>query len=234
MNSFPEILHTLPIWLLCCIFLVENIVILLGVLICGNRLQRKPSNLIFAYTSKQFTIASVTCLLNTIFTYIGYWTWKQGYITISTDFSVWIIIDTLLLLIAMDLLMYIFHYLIHKTFVYKLVHQLHHEATDPEPIDLFILHPLETVGFASLWFSVLILFSLNIYSIIFFSLLNILFGMIGHLSMEPLSEKTRRLFFFRYIGSSTFHHNHHKDEQHNFGFYTNIWDRFFGTYTTSP
>ena len=188
----------------------------------------------FAYNAKQFTIASITCLINTIFTYVGFWAWKHNYLTITLNFSVWIVIDTVLLLMVMDFLMYVSHYFVHKTWLHQYVHQLHHEAIDPEPIDLFILHPIETLGFVSLWFVVLLLFSLNLYGIILFSILNIIFGMVGHLSMEPLSDRIRHSFFFRYIGTSTFHHNHHKDEQHNFGFYTNIWDRLFGTYLTEP
>jgi sterol desaturase/sphingolipid hydroxylase (fatty acid hydroxylase superfamily) len=129
----------------------------------------------------------------------------------------------------MDLLMYLFHYLIHKTFLYKAVHLLHHEAVDPKPIDLFILHPVETFSFGALWLILLVSYPFNGYAIALYLLINILFGLMGHLGREPLPEKVRRLPVLRYLGTSTFHHDHHKDVNHNFGFYTTIWDRLFGT-----
>ena len=35
--------------------------------------------------------------------------------------------------------------------------------------------------------------------------------------------------FVHYISTSTFHAEHHQDADHNFGFYTLIWDRLFVT-----
>ncbi|PSL48904.1 fatty acid hydroxylase family protein [Chitinophaga niastensis] len=233
MNILLEILRALPAWLLWTIFLAENLLIMLGVLAWGNVLQRKPRSRMFSYSRKQWSIALLTCVLNTIVTYVGYWLWKQGYIHISTGFSGWIIIDAVFLFLAMDLLMYIFHYCIHKTFVYKLLHGLHHESTDPEPIDLFILHPLETLSFGGLWLLLLLAFSMNIYGIIIYLAVNVLFGMMGHLGMEPLPEKVRQWPVLRYLGTSTFHHGHHKNEQYNFGFYTSLWDRLFRTFNES-
>ena len=33
----------------------------------------------------------------------------------------------------------------------------------------------------------------------------------------------------RHIGSTTFHADHDQDRNVNFGFYTDVWDRLFGT-----
>jgi sterol desaturase/sphingolipid hydroxylase (fatty acid hydroxylase superfamily) len=156
--------------------------------------------------------------------------WKNNIIHIGTNISWMIILDFLLLFLAMDLLMFIFHYIIHKTFLFKVVHQLHHQSTDPSPIDLFVLHPIETIAFGSLWLILLMLYPFNIYAIIIYLVINVLFGLIGHLGIEPLPGKIRNLPVIKYLGTSTFHHNHHQDVQHNFGFYTSIWDRLLKTY----
>lgn len=193
------------------------------------QLQHPPQRM-FAYTRRQWSIAWLTTILNTAVTYAGYWLWIQNDIRLSTAFSGRILLDALFLFFAMDLLMYIFHYIIHKTPLYKLLHTLHHEATDPEPIDLFILHPLETLSFGALWLLLLLLFPFNIYGIIIYLVINVIFGMMGHLGMEPLPEKLRQWPLLKYLGTSTFHHTHHRNEQCNFGFYTSIWDRVFHTF----
>jgi lathosterol oxidase len=239
MDTLLNILQSLPSWLIWIIFLVENTAILLGVLVWGHLLQgqqptapaaQQPITTAFVYNHRQWRIAAVTTILNTIVTYVGYWLWTQHEIRLTSAFSGRTLLDAAFLFFAMDLLMYIFHYIIHKTPLYKLLHTLHHEATDPQPIDLFILHPLETLSFGALWLLLLLLFPLNIYGIIIYLVINVIFGMTGHLGMEPLPEKVRQWPVLKYLGTSTFHHTHHRNEQCNFGFYTSIWDRVFHTF----
>ncbi|MET6995924.1 sterol desaturase family protein [Chitinophaga defluvii] len=215
------------------IFLVENVIITILVLWLGKLLhhyfsgQQPPP---YKYTQREWFICGVTNILNTVITYIGFWLWKNGFIVISTGVSVQILWDFLILFFAMDLLMYVFHFIIHKTWLYKAVHQLHHEAVDPKPIDLFILHPVETVSFGALWLLLLLLATFNIYAIVIYLVVNVVFGLTGHLGMEPLPLKIRNLPVLRYLGTSTFHHRHHQEIAYNFGFYTSIWDRLFGTH----
>lgn len=99
----------------------------------------------------------------------------------------------------------------------------------PEPIDLFVLHPVETLAFGTLWLGLLVSYPFNTYAIIIYLAANLLFGLVGHLGIEPLPERFRRLPVLKFIGTSTFHHGHHEDPDHNYGFYTNIWDRLFRT-----
>lgn len=205
------------------LFLVENVFLTISILFLGSLFGNYP------YRRCEWLICGITNILNTIVTYVGFWLWKDHLIQIKPDLSWFILPDFLLLFFAMDLLMYLFHYLIHKTFLYKAVHLLHHEAVDPKPIDLFILHPVETFSFGALWLILLVSYPFNGYAIALYLLINILFGLMGHLGREPLPEKVRRLPVLRYLGTSTFHHDHHKDVNHNFGFYTTIWDRLFGT-----
>lgn len=217
------LLH-LPVVYVWLIFLVENVMITCGVLAIGGFFYKG------AYTAKEWGICAITNILNTIVTYAGFWLWKHHFITITTNISWIILLDFMLLFLAMDLLMFIFHIIIHKTFLYKAVHRLHHEAVDPKPIDLFVLHPIETLSFGSLWLLLLVMYSFNIYAIIIYLVINVIFGLVGHLGLEPLPAKFLQLPFIKYLGTSTFHHNHHQNIQHNFGFYTSIWDRLFGTY----
>jgi lathosterol oxidase len=222
----------LPEYAIAILFLAENIIITISVLVIGNLLQQRFSSLpvkVYRYTSREWIICAVTNILNTLVTYAGFWLWKSGYVVMDMSVSFFIIVDFLILFLAMDLLMYMFHYIIHKTFLYKAMHGLHHEAVDPKPIDLFVLHPIETLCFGGLWLLLLQLYSFNIYAIILYLTVNVIFGMLGHLGIEPLPEKIRANAFLKYFGTSTFHHQHHQDVQFNFGFYTTLWDRLFGT-----
>jgi lathosterol oxidase len=214
-------LPALSLWL---IFFIENVMITCAVLLTG-RLFYKTS-----YTAREWRICALTNILNTVITYVGCWLWQHNIIHIKTNISWVILIDFVILFLAMDLLMFIFHLIIHKTFLFKAVHQLHHQSIDPKPIDLFVLHPIETIGFGSLWLILLILYPFNIYAIIIYLTINLVFGLAGHLGIEPLPEKIRHLPVIKYLGTSTFHHNHHQDVHYNFGFYTSIWDRLLRTY----
>lgn len=183
----------------------------------------------YAYTRREWLICGMTNVLNTVVTYAGFWLWKDGLIVIRVEPSWKILTDFLLLFFSMDFLMYLFHFLIHKTMLYQLIHRLHHEATDPKPMDLFILHPVETLSFGGMWLVLLLLLPFNWYAILIYLTVNLVFGLIGHLGMEPLPIRWQDSWVMRGLGSSTFHHDHHRDVDHNFGFYTTIWDILFGT-----
>lgn len=224
MESLLHYLLQLPVWLVWFIFLVENMLITCCVLLIGSFFYKG------SYSAKEWRICFVTNVLNTVITYAGFWLWKHQAIIITTTVSWRILLDFVILFLAMDLLMFVFHIIIHKTFLYKAVHMLHHEAVDPSPIDLFVLHPVETIGFGSLWLVLLIVYPFNIYGIVIYLVVNVIFGLAGHLGMEPLPEKVLKLPGMKYLGTSTFHHRHHQDVGYNFGFYTSIWDRVFKTY----
>lgn len=232
MNYLLNYLSHLPPATLWLIFLVENLLITLLVLWSGKLIHHKTTGttIAYTYTSRDWQICFLTNTLNTVVTYAGYWLWQHSLITITTGFSWSVIPDFLLLFLGMDLLMFIFHYIIHKTFLYKAIHNLHHQSVHPKPIDLFILHPAETISFGTLWLLLLMVKDFNIYAVMGYLAVNVLFGMAGHLGIEPLPLRFRNMPVVKYIGTSTFHHNHHQDVQYNFGFYTSIWDRLLGTH----
>jgi len=232
MNYLLSALSQLSPALLWLFFLLENALITLAVLWIGKIIHRKATGTAtsYHYTSRDWQICILTNILNTIVTYAGCWLWKNNWIIITTGFSWQIIPDFFLLFLGMDLLMFIFHYAIHKTFLYKTIHQLHHQSVDPRPVDLFILHPVETICFGSLWLILLMVKAFNIYAVMIYLAVNVLFGMIGHLGTEPLPARFRNMPLIKYIGTSTFHHDHHQDVAYNFGFYTSIWDRLLGTH----
>lgn len=222
------------------LFLFENLFVILLALSLGYLLQavfgqRRALGPVHHPISRQeIRLTTYTLLINSSITYAGFLLWRQGFITIREEISYRILLDFVVLFIGMDLLMYVFHFAIHHTALYHWVHSLHHEYTEPQPIDLFVLHPVETLGFGALWLLLMAVYPANFLAIGAYLVVNVLFGVLGHSGVEPFPMAWDRSPVFKYLGSSGFHFQHHQDDTHNFGFYTSIWDRLFGTFAPSP
>jgi lathosterol oxidase len=121
------------------LFLVENLVVLLLAVGFGYLLQklfgqaRALGPLYQPVTRQETGLVTCTLLINTGITYAGFWLWQQGFIQIRTDVSYRVLLDFLVLFLGMDLLMYVFHYLIHHTILYRWVHSLHPTTPAPNP-----------------------------------------------------------------------------------------------------
>jgi sterol desaturase/sphingolipid hydroxylase (fatty acid hydroxylase superfamily) len=216
------------------LFLLENLLVMGVALLFGHGLRRvfttsSAPALPNPITRKEWQVALLTLLINSLITLAGFLLWRRGIITLHTGFSFRILVVFVVLFLGMDLLMYLFHYLVHKTFLYGLIHRLHHQYREPQPIALFVLHPVETLGFGSLWLGLMIVYPANINAVVIYLSLNVLFGVLGHSGIEPFPASWQKQPLLKYIGSATFHYQHHQHEGYNFGFYTSIWDRLFGT-----
>jgi sterol desaturase/sphingolipid hydroxylase (fatty acid hydroxylase superfamily) len=125
--------------------------------------------------------------------------------------------------------MYLMHRVAHHRWIYGWLHARHHTHESVNSISLLVLSPLEVAGFGGLLIAVMMLIPLSGGAVFLYLGLNILFGTLGHAGVEPFPDSWRHLPVLREIGSSLFHANHHADPERNFGFYTAIWDRIFGT-----
>lgn len=201
-------------------FLAENILLALLALCFGYFLIKIFNHPYKKISRYEWSMTIITIIINSLITIIGYQLWLHHLIRIDFNLSFKILVDFILLFMGMDLFMYIFHLLIHRTVLNRYIHKLHHKSVNPAPIDLFVLHPVETFAFGFLWLSLLLIAEFNAYAIAFYLTTNVILGIIGHLGFEPLSTRS----------ISSFHHQHHLDEKYNFGFYTTIWDRIFGTF----
>lgn len=178
-------------------------------------------------TKSDVYLSLLTVVCNSFVMLLGVFLWKNKWIIIDSQPSVVsVFLETIALIFLMDLLMYFFHYAAHLPFVYKILHGKHHEHVGTNFLSLFVLHPFETIGFGLMILALLISYDFSIISIVIYLLINLVWGTIGHLNREFFPASFDRLF----IGTTRFHNQHHLDETKNFGFYTSIWDRLFGTY----
>lgn len=212
------------------LFLAENLGVLLVALGVGTGLTRRPGPRIYPAppeaSALEFGLASSTVLINSLVTLIGWWLWRAGFIHLHGGSLAQSFGEALCLLLIMDGAMYVCHRLAHHPLAFRLVHGLHHRFEAPRPLTLFVMHPLEVVGFGGLWLVVLWAVAPTWGGMGLYLALNVAFGVVGHVGVEPLPLSP---WMTRWLGTAAFHGIHHQKPTHKFGFYTQIWDRVFKT-----
>jgi sterol desaturase/sphingolipid hydroxylase (fatty acid hydroxylase superfamily) len=234
METLIRWLHEAPLWQAVLALLVENVLILVLALLLGHWFIRRYETRRVALRPPpvhrlEVLITLSTVLLNTVTTLVGLFLWRWGIIRFRTDVGVWAWLDVLALLLVMDLAMYLLHRAAHHPWLFPRLHRLHHEYDCPRPLTLFILNPAENLSFGLLWLVVISLYPSSWLGMSAYLTLNVLFGTVGHLGVEPLPAWWVRVPVLCYLAGATFHARHHQDLACNFGFYTLIWDRLFGT-----
>jgi lathosterol oxidase len=192
--------------------------------------KRRVANVPPPLSRDELVLASLCVVFNSVVMLGGWLLFRAGVLTIDGSSKAWRwVADAVLLTVVMDLAMYVTHRLAHLQPFYRWVHSIHHRYEHPRPLTLFVLHPIEVLGFGGLWIAVLCAHQFSLGGMLLYLSLNTLFGTIGHIGVEPLPNAWARWPFLRRIGTSTFHALHHQRPTTNFGFYTALWDRLFGT-----
>ena len=174
--------------------------------------------------------AAIGCLLlNVVVSVVGWWLWREDFITLKPGSWLLSVFDCLVMLISMDLGMYALHRFVHQPWLFPWFHRFHHRHETTNPISLFVLHPLEVMGFGALMIVFLLVYPMSLAGLVGYLTLNILWGTLGHSGVEPFPKWWASIPGLRLLGTSTFHAGHHEHPGSNFGFYTLIWDKLFGT-----
>ncbi|WP_164914065.1 sterol desaturase family protein [Aquimarina sediminis] len=169
---------------------------------------------------KDVILAIGIMLINVIVAIPGYLLFVNSKIIFTQDH---VVRDFVLLFVVVDFVMYVFHYASHYVWPFRLIHEEHHRHYSFNEISLYVMHPIEALSFGLILTILPFLVSLNFYSFTFFLLFNWFIGVLAHLNTS--SNKQVLLF-----GNNIFHRDHHEHSKYNFGFYTIIWDKIFGTY----
>ncbi len=234
-ENFFNNLDKMSVWEATIWATLENLIIFGVCMIMGHLMVKRYGDFPITETPEPISrleiLFATSCVtLNTLVTVVGIIMWQNGIIHVDFGMNpLRMIFDTILLIFAMDLAMYVFHRIAHHPRLYPIIHRTHHRFENPRPLTLFVLNPFETLGFGTLWLLVITIYPANWASIIIYLTLNIVFGLVGHIGVEPMPDSWVDSPIVRYISTSTFHAEHHFDDEHNFGFYTLIWDRLFGT-----
>jgi Delta7-sterol 5-desaturase len=229
-----DALQTMPYWLMSLVLLIENLIIFGLALWVGRLLKRRYAARPVAGEARatdalEISLVVLTLLLNTAVTVAGLWLWRQGIVQFREDVGWRAWLDILILILLMDFAMYFLHRLAHVKCIFPLLHSTHHRYENPRPLTLFALNPAETVSFGLLWLLVISLYDASWLGMSIYLGLNVAFGTIGHLGVEPFPDSFQRAPLLKYLSTSTFHAQHHQNLNYNYGFYTLVWDRLFGT-----
>ncbi|MFZ5630468.1 MAG: sterol desaturase family protein [Spirochaetota bacterium] len=213
-------------------FFALNVLILLGALLAEKVSQRLFSGAPRTppATSRELLLASSTVVINSLISVVGWYLWRAGYLRLNRAADALTILrDTLVLLLTMDLILYILHRVAHLRWFYNWAHYLHHEFLHVRLLTLFVMHPLEALGFGVLWVITLSAFAFSTESVVIFLQLNLYFGLAAHCGFSPYPKRLARAISRLFIATPEFHLQHHRRETENLGFYTTLWDRLFRT-----
>lgn len=207
-------------------FLIENLVLIYISVLIGRIIE--PENTFLKKSDRKWVFSTLIC--NTFITVSGFELYQLGILEI--DFSpslVTLLLHILLLIILMDFLMFCFHFLAHRLTWFNPIHRLHHTHIDTSVYSLYVLHPIETLGFGFIWLFLITIIKFNFLSIIIYLVLNLSYGIFGHLKTDVFPDFWYRNPFTKWISTTKFHNDHHKNESRNYGFYFTIWDKIFKT-----
>ncbi len=202
------------------VLLIANIVMFLGTILISYVWSSIYNHEKLPIVKKDVLLAITITLINIIVAIPGYTLFVNSKITFNTDNFIG---SFILLFVIIDFIMYIFHYASHHVWPFVLLHEKHHQHHSFNEISLYVMHPLEAFLFGLILTIIPFFITLNFYSFLFFLLFNWLIGVVSHLNTS--STKKTRIF-----GTNIFHRDHHQTSIYNFGFYTVIWDKIFGTY----
>ncbi len=165
---------------------------------------------------------------------IGYsqkWLIANGYITYNHAAASWwvIALEYALYFFAFDTWFYWLHRGMHKEPYYSKIHKLHHLSTAPNLLTTLSVNPLESFingGFIPLFLTV---FTVHDATLALLLPTNLIMGPYVHSGYEFFPRWWNKSWATKWFITATFHDQHHKYFNYNFGGYTTIWDRICGT-----
>jgi lathosterol oxidase len=234
MNSILDVFHNAGVFEI----IVYGLIINFGIYLCSLGLysvlnhfpNRQPLGDRQPILRSDIILSILTVFCNTFVFVLGVYLWKSGFIQLNKEYSLlWVVIEVLALTLVMDLLMYVFHRSVHFLRHFRQIHQRHHEHESTNLLSLFVLHPIESIGFGLMMLGVLLFFPFSAIGISLYLILNSLWGTIGHLNHTVFPQSWLKFAQKGYLCTSEFHYLHHQNPDYNFGFYTSIWDLAFKT-----
>jgi len=135
----------------------------------------------------------------------------------------------LIMLVLHDTYFYWMHRLMHHPRLFRYIHLIHHQSTNPSPWAAYAFHPLEAIMEAGIVVIFLFTIPIHLYHLSFFFLFMIVYNVYRHLGWELYPKGFSKHWLGKWINTSINHNQHHQYFNGNYGLYFLFWDRMMGT-----
>jgi Delta7-sterol 5-desaturase len=153
----------------------------------------------------------------------------QIYPDVSDHGWAWFWASIPIALLMHDFYFYWAHRLMHLPALYPVVHSVHHLSTNPSPLAALSFHPLEAAIEVLGILVIAMILPMHPAALSIVALCTILLNVLGHLGYELLPRGFEQSPAGKVLNTATSHNQHHRTFTYNYGLYTLIWDRLFGT-----
>jgi sterol desaturase/sphingolipid hydroxylase (fatty acid hydroxylase superfamily)/uncharacterized protein (DUF2147 family) len=155
---------------------------------------------------------------------------RMDYINIYNDVAdfgwPYFLISLAIMIVFHDFYFYWTHRLMHHKRLFKYIHKVHHDSSNPTPWAAYSFHPFEAIIQAMVLPIILLFMPVHATVVFLFTTYMILQNVRGHLGFEMLPKaflKTKLLNW----NLTTVHHNmHHQYFNCNYGLYFSWWDKW--------
>ncbi len=147
-----------------------------------------------------------------------------------SDYGVaYMIVSFVLTLVFHDFYFYWTHRMMHHKRLFKYVHRVHHESTNPSPWAAYSFHPWEALVQAMVLPIMVFTMPLHPLTIFLFLTYMIVRNVVGHLGFEILPKGFTKNKWLNWNTAIVHHNMHHEHFHSNYGLYFSWWDRLMKT-----
>ena len=194
-----------------------------------TKIQKRPQWTVLRHELKwsALNIAITTIVLK----YVSMFLVDMGWLTTDSEPTTWYVVlfEFLLFFFVFDLYFYIVHRAMHIEPLYRWIHLTHHRSTAPNPLSSSSMNPVEGAMEGLIIPLFLAAFTVHETSMLFIIPFATLMGLFVHSGHEVAPRWWYRSWATKWLLTPMFHDQHHQYFTCNYGAFTTIWDRVFGT-----
>ncbi|MFN5902288.1 MAG: sterol desaturase family protein [Novosphingobium sp.] len=162
------------------------------------------------------------------------WGWQQhGWTAIYTDWSalpLWYApLSVLLYLFAHDTWFYWTHRWMHRPWLFRRAHAVHHASRPPTAWTAMSFHPWEALTGAVVIPALVFVIPIHAAMLALVLAIMTLMGITNHMGWELFPRRLVHSRLGGWLITASHHQRHHENYQCNYGLYFRVWDRLCGT-----
>lgn len=197
-----------------------------------RRIQQKKNNYTLGM-HREIKNSVVSLVIFTGVDILIYFAQLKGHTKIynSVDAYGWpyLVFSVVVIMVLHDAWFYFVHRLMHHPKIYRHVHLVHHQSTDPSPFAAFSFHPIEAFLEAAVYIVFAFLLPVHLVALWTWQFIQLTLNVIAHLGYEVYPKNFNTHWLFKFKTPSTHHNMHHARFKGNYGLYFTWWDRIFKT-----